>query len=160
MRDERYPLWEEEANQNGGTWRFKCHKIDTVSQLSSLWNNRTVIVCIYFRVYICITKNILLRCTGKRLEGSCSGRYRRAVQRKPGRKRRNLRHHCFHSRPRWSHSGKISLCFVLRDDNITLHCVHWRFFKFRIFINRDFLYSDLEYRCNISTEGFRHSEGT
>ncbi|OXU16901.1 hypothetical protein TSAR_003340 [Trichomalopsis sarcophagae] len=31
MRDERYPLWEEPANQNGGTWRFKCHKIDTAN---------------------------------------------------------------------------------------------------------------------------------
>lgn len=31
MRDERYPLWEEPVNQNGGTWRLKCHKSDTVS---------------------------------------------------------------------------------------------------------------------------------
>ena len=30
MRDERYPLWEEPINQNGGTWRLKCHKSDTV----------------------------------------------------------------------------------------------------------------------------------
>ncbi|KAG7189631.1 hypothetical protein KM043_017311 [Ampulex compressa] len=29
MRDERYPLWEEPVNQNGGTWRLKCHKYDT-----------------------------------------------------------------------------------------------------------------------------------
>ncbi|XP_033350319.1 eukaryotic translation initiation factor 4E type 3-like isoform X3 [Bombus vosnesenskii] len=29
MRDERYPLWEEPVNQNGGTWRLKCHKSDT-----------------------------------------------------------------------------------------------------------------------------------
>ncbi|XP_048262974.1 eukaryotic translation initiation factor 4E type 3 isoform X3 [Bombus terrestris] len=29
MRDERYPLWEEPINQNGGTWRLKCHKSDT-----------------------------------------------------------------------------------------------------------------------------------
>lgn len=31
MRDERYPLWEEPVNQNGGTWRLKCHKSDTVN---------------------------------------------------------------------------------------------------------------------------------
>ena len=31
MRDERYPLWEEPDHQNGGTWRFKCRKSDTVS---------------------------------------------------------------------------------------------------------------------------------
>ncbi|XP_017887553.1 eukaryotic translation initiation factor 4E type 3-like [Ceratina calcarata] len=29
MRDERYPLWEEPINQNGGTWRLKCYKSDT-----------------------------------------------------------------------------------------------------------------------------------
>ncbi|CAK9797710.1 Eukaryotic translation initiation factor 4E type 3 [Anthophora quadrimaculata] len=29
MRDERYPLWEEPVNRNGGTWRLKCHKSDT-----------------------------------------------------------------------------------------------------------------------------------
>lgn len=29
MRDERYPLWEEPINENGGTWRLKCHKSDT-----------------------------------------------------------------------------------------------------------------------------------
>lgn len=29
MRDGRLPLWEEPANQNGGTWRLKCHKCDT-----------------------------------------------------------------------------------------------------------------------------------
>lgn len=30
MRDGRYPIWEEPINQKGGTWRLKCHKIDTV----------------------------------------------------------------------------------------------------------------------------------
>ncbi|KAH0949036.1 hypothetical protein HN011_010512 [Eciton burchellii] len=29
MRDDRYPLWEHELNQKGGTWRLKCHKYDT-----------------------------------------------------------------------------------------------------------------------------------
>ncbi|XP_043686261.1 eukaryotic translation initiation factor 4E type 3-like isoform X1 [Vespula pensylvanica] len=29
MRDGRYPIWEEPINQKGGTWRLKCHKIDT-----------------------------------------------------------------------------------------------------------------------------------
>ncbi|XP_070514863.1 eukaryotic translation initiation factor 4E type 3-A isoform X2 [Cardiocondyla obscurior] len=29
MRDDRYPLWEDEVNQKGGTWRLKCHKYDT-----------------------------------------------------------------------------------------------------------------------------------
>ncbi|XP_014204990.1 eukaryotic translation initiation factor 4E type 3 [Copidosoma floridanum] len=31
MREERYPLWEEPYNQNGGTWRFKCNKDDTAT---------------------------------------------------------------------------------------------------------------------------------
>ena len=31
MRDERLPLWEEADNQNGGTWRLKCQKSDTVN---------------------------------------------------------------------------------------------------------------------------------
>ncbi|XP_015113551.1 eukaryotic translation initiation factor 4E type 3 [Diachasma alloeum] len=29
MRDGRPPLWEESANQKGGTWRLKCRKSDT-----------------------------------------------------------------------------------------------------------------------------------
>lgn len=33
MRDDRYPLWEDEVNQKGGTWRLKCHKSDTVGIL-------------------------------------------------------------------------------------------------------------------------------
>lgn len=30
MRDDRLPMWEEAVNQNGGTWRLKCYKNDTV----------------------------------------------------------------------------------------------------------------------------------
>ncbi|XP_034952299.1 eukaryotic translation initiation factor 4E type 3-like [Chelonus insularis] len=29
MRDEKLPLWEEEYNKKGGTWRFRCHKTDS-----------------------------------------------------------------------------------------------------------------------------------
>ncbi|XP_022196272.2 eukaryotic translation initiation factor 4E type 3-like [Nilaparvata lugens] len=30
MRDERRPLWEDKANSQGGTWRFKCMKEDSL----------------------------------------------------------------------------------------------------------------------------------
>lgn len=31
MRGDRRPMWEDEGNQNGGTWRIKVAKRDTVS---------------------------------------------------------------------------------------------------------------------------------
>jgi hypothetical protein len=31
MRDEREPLWEDPALSNGGVWRIKCPKRETVS---------------------------------------------------------------------------------------------------------------------------------
>lgn len=36
MREERRPIWEDAYNQNGGTWRFRCSKDDTVSIFSLL----------------------------------------------------------------------------------------------------------------------------
>ena len=30
MREERRPVWEDEFNCNGGNWRLKCHKFDSV----------------------------------------------------------------------------------------------------------------------------------
>ena len=38
MRDQRRPLWEEPYNRNGGTWKIKCFKPDTVGTLSFLRN--------------------------------------------------------------------------------------------------------------------------
>jgi len=43
MRDDRYPLWEHELNQKGGTWRLKCHKYDTVSNTFMSYNKIFVI---------------------------------------------------------------------------------------------------------------------
>ena len=31
IREERRPLWEEPYNRNGGTWKIKCFKPDTVN---------------------------------------------------------------------------------------------------------------------------------
>lgn len=36
MREERRPLWEEPYNRNGGTWKIKCFKPDTVSLFTLL----------------------------------------------------------------------------------------------------------------------------
>jgi hypothetical protein len=36
MRGERQPLWEDPENTNGGTWRFKCLKNNSVSLLSKV----------------------------------------------------------------------------------------------------------------------------
>ena len=35
MREERQPLWEDPHMSNGGTWRIKCRKHDTVSVMRS-----------------------------------------------------------------------------------------------------------------------------
>lgn len=35
MRGDRRPMWEDEGNQNGGTWRIKVSKRDTVSGKSN-----------------------------------------------------------------------------------------------------------------------------
>uniref|UniRef100_A0A0P5I8M8 Putative Eukaryotic translation initiation factor 4E type n=1 Tax=Daphnia magna TaxID=35525 RepID=A0A0P5I8M8_9CRUS len=35
MREERRPLWEEPYNRNGGTWKIKCFKPDTVNTITA-----------------------------------------------------------------------------------------------------------------------------
>ena len=37
MREERQPLWEDPHMSNGGTWRIKCRKHDTVSCLDEIF---------------------------------------------------------------------------------------------------------------------------
>lgn len=44
MKEGRRPLWEDDVNKEGGTWRFKCHKKYTVSI------NFSSFICYYFLI--------------------------------------------------------------------------------------------------------------
>jgi len=55
MRGERQPLWEDPDNTNGGTWRLKCLKSDSVNKFYQFIRN------IEIRIYKLIPVNSSLR---------------------------------------------------------------------------------------------------